>query len=46
MRWEYCLIALAVFDAIVYVYMWYDDSYYKHNLGEKFKKIRDCFTEE
>ncbi len=41
-----CLIGWAVFVALVYLFAWYDDVYYTHNLPEKWRKLRDTLTEE
>ncbi len=41
-----CLIGWGVFVALVYLFAWYDDAYYTHDLSAKWKKMRDTFTEE
>ena len=32
--------------AIVYVALWFDTIYYRHNLPQGYRKILDIFTEE
>lgn len=40
------LIVWCVFVALVYLVLWFDTIYYKHNLPKLFKKMLDAFTEE
>lgn len=44
--WQYVLLGWAAFVALVYLFMWLDNVYYRHNLPEVYQKILDTFTEE
>lgn len=40
------LIVWGAFVGLVYLVLWFDTIYYKHNLPKVFKKMLDAFTEE
>ena len=40
------LIGWLIFDAIVYIVMWFETIYYKKNLPAVFQKLLMAFTEE
>lgn len=42
----YFIIAWLVFDLIVFFIMWFEYTYYTHDLPGKCKKIIESFTEE
>ncbi|GEM_PF-2910922 len=39
-------IAWIAFDAIIYIWMWFDNAYYRCNFPKKFNRILNAFTEE
>ena len=43
---SYLLIAWLAFDLAIFLIMWFEYAYYKHNLPGKCKKFIEAFTEE
>ncbi len=47
--WRLVLWILAgwlVFDLLVFVWAWWDDLYYSHDMKNKFKRLKETLTEE
>ena len=40
------ILAWLAFDLVVYLFMWFEPIYYKHDLPTVYRKILDSFTEE
>ncbi len=45
MVWKIITIWLA-FDALVYLFMWFETIYYRHDLPRVYHKVLEAFTEE
>ena len=35
-----------LFDVLIFLWAWWDDFYYSHDLGRKFKRLKEELTEE
>ena len=44
--WQWVLAAWLAFDILVFVWTWWDDFYYSHNVKNKFKRFKEAVTEE
>ncbi len=44
--WTLVLICWLAFDFLIFLWIGCDDLYYSHNLGRKFKRLKDTLTEE
>lgn len=44
--WKCILIGWAIFDAVVYLLMWFDDLFYAHDLPRTLKTLKQTLTEE
>lgn len=40
------ILVWLAFDLLVYLFMWFETIYYKHDLPTVYKKVLDSFTEE
>lgn len=40
------LLGIAIFDVLVYIFVWYDIVQDRLKLAEKFQKLKETFTEE
>ena len=44
--WQLVLSSWLAFDILVFVWAWWDDFYYSHNVKNKFKRFKEAVTEE
>ncbi len=44
--WMWVLAGWLAFDAVVFVWAWWDDFYYTHNVKKVFGRLKEAFTEE
>lgn len=44
--WQWVLAAWLAFDVLIYVWAWWDDFYYSHNVKTKFRRFKEVITEE
>lgn len=45
-EWVWILICWLAFDLVVFVWAWWDDFYYSHNVKRTLRRIKDALTEE
>ena len=43
---HWILAGWLVFDLLVFVWAWWDDLYYFHDMKNKFKRLKETLTEE
>ena len=43
---HWILAGWLVFDLLVFVWAWWDDLYYSHDMKNKFKRLKETLTEE
>lgn len=44
--WHWILAGWLAFDLVIYIWAWYDNFYYSHDLKNKFRKLKELITEE
>lgn len=44
--WCWIVIGWLVFDALVFIWAWWDFVYYSYDLKTKFKRLKEDLTEE
>ncbi|WP_287546790.1 MULTISPECIES: hypothetical protein [Paraprevotella] len=40
------LVGWLVFDLLVFIWAWWDNLYYSHDMKNKFKRLKETLTEE
>ena len=44
--WHWIVVVWLAFDCVIFVWAWWDDFYYSHNVKAKFKRLKKALTEE
>lgn len=43
---HWVLVGWLIFDLLVFIWAWWDNLYYSHDMKNKFKRLKETFTEE
>ena len=43
---HWVLVGWLIFDLLVFIWAWWDNLYYSRDMKNKFKRLKETFTEE
>ena len=43
---HWVLVGWLIFDLLVFIWAWWDNLYYSHDMKNKFKRLKETLTEE